>query len=157
MSTKVSESVEVLTAAVSVLNAQKLGNLPVAWPNREFTPPASSPYLRVRIVVNDRTAATLGPEGEDRSTGFLEIGVAGLLNYGWRANVDIIDILRAYFQCGVEARYKGNSVRITSTSTSPEIREEGRSWVMVTVYWESRLFRNATLAEALLGNLDSFA
>lgn len=71
--------------------------MPVAWPNVNYSPPASQKFLRVVFVPNVVNRALIDSDGPHQRLGFLQVSVQWPLNSGEAAARDIAGAVAAHF------------------------------------------------------------
>ena len=117
--------------------------LSTAYEGEDFTPPtsASAKWAAVFIVPAVTDFFTLGSNGEDLHTGFMQIDFNVKHGTGRAVLVGYYDAVRAAFIGGKAFTQSSQSVQITSVERSP-IREEG-GWMRlsVTVNWQAETIR----------------
>lgn len=82
------------------------GMIPFSTPFLKFTPPTGgAPYADLSIVWNPPEPFTLGDDGEDMLTGFLQITLNYPLDKGIFAPSRLCDLLRKHFKAGSRLSY----------------------------------------------------
>ena len=71
--------------------------IPVAWPNRPFTPPAGS-WVRLTIVGSDSKAVEIGPRSQERRTGTVIVQVFTTLDKGDALGLGLADTVAGIFR-----------------------------------------------------------
>lgn len=102
--------------------------IPVAWPNKDFTPPTgdSARFLQVQIIPAPNERLTLG--GRHMYSGSVIITVASRVNKGSREGEGLADAIAAHFACDTTLTAGGQRLRITA---APSVREgllDGGFW-----------------------------
>lgn len=101
---------------------------PVAWPNIEYSPNATTLYLEPNVLPADTAQASLGATGKDLTNGIFQIDVVIPAGTGRSA---IPDIVADHFARGTTLSYNGTNVKVRTVSISPS-RLEG-SWFRMPV------------------------
>jgi hypothetical protein len=115
----------------------------IAWPNVEFTPPNTNPYVEVALLSNPSSVATLGRGGEDNQTGVLQLSLYYPLQTGDGALYQAYQLLSDFFTAGVSLAYEGQEVWIESSGMSPPSKKDSRFVTYVSIYWTARTNRPA--------------
>lgn len=73
---------------------------PIAWPNRTYSPNASTAFIRPKIQFSARTQASLGTSGNRvfRTSGVLIVQVFALTGNGPGAALSLVDALVSLFE-----------------------------------------------------------
>lgn len=111
-------------------------------PNREFSPPAdASTYYELSFVSAGRDPNTLGQNGEDRYTGFMQVNVNAKQNTGSSDTTAKAQALTAFYTAGKQFEYNGQVVTVRKSEMNPPM-PSGVRWVQpVTVYWYADIQR----------------
>lgn len=109
--------------------------VPVAWPNRKFTPDGSR-YLVAEVVNAPKTRITIG--GKHRATGALVVSVATPAGGGSGEADGVGDAVAAYFPADLTlALTGGGKIRITSEPSVRDGFRDGAYWrTPVTIPFE---------------------
>lgn len=110
--------------------------LPIAFTNKNFTPPATSKYMRETFLPN----GTMRPEIADDSLpvwqGIYQIDVFWPSNGGETEPLNLAGAIADHFSPATRLRAAGLTVRIQSRpSTSPLMVTDARSMIATTVSW----------------------
>jgi hypothetical protein len=115
--------------------------LPIAWPNRTFTPPADgSSYLEVRILPNRNTRLFLGSNEESMRMGILQVNLISQFDKGPGAGIQIAGQIVAAFPQDRVLRESGVKVQLTKTpDVGPAVANpNGTNWIVpVSIYYEA--------------------
>lgn len=115
-------------------------DLPTAYEGVHFKPPESD-WAAVFIVPASSDPATLGVNGSDRHTGFMQIDFNTEQGSGRATLIDYAQTVRDAFVAGKWFTQDGQNVRITSVSRT-NIREvDGWMRLTVTVNFEADTIR----------------
>lgn len=114
-------------------------NLPTAYEARDFTPPASAPWARVRNIPADKYVDSLGRNGQDNVTGFFQIELYVPENDGTGRLHGYADAVLDYFWNGRRFSYGGQEVKVRRTAMSPIRRDDKAASfsLFLSVYWDS--------------------
>lgn len=108
--------------------------LPVAFPDVAFDPPANGKYLRAGLYFNSNYWESLGGDGVPQ--GLLTVTVVWPTGQGIMASLNVADKIKQAFQKGLSLT--SGSVKVTINkapwSGSP-IEDEGQTLVPVTISW----------------------
>lgn len=115
--------------------------LPVRWPNMKLEPPSTGGYATVDIVPSEPRVATLGQQGEDEHSGFMQVGLYYPLQDGHKAVIAAYEILRVFFVAGRFLTYGDATVTVLRCGMSPPRKQESAFTTFVTVYWRARINR----------------
>lgn len=116
----------------------------VQFENVLFTPPTGEPWAAVYFVPNTPEVSTLGEEGTDEATGFLQIDLNFPNNKGTAACNEAVDTLRNTFTAGKRFVYLGQELAILNCGRSQGRNANGLYTVSVTVSFLAQLPRNYT-------------
>ncbi|MEO9230372.1 MAG: DUF4128 domain-containing protein [Devosia sp.] len=112
--------------------------LPVAWPNKVFTPSADKHYLRFVFVPNVTNRLMIGSSGAHQYLGLLQVSVYWSKLDGEDAPRDIAGLVAAHFPCDLKLNSGGVTVRITKR---PDVRdlmvEDAAVQIPVMIAWEA--------------------
>lgn len=112
--------------------------LPVSYPNRSFTPPASGKYLRARHLPNNTTQISLGSTGFNRHQGLFQIDVMWPLDSGEVAPKEIAGQIIAHFKRGTEFTREGLLIRIPEPpSVAPALVDGVSFMIPVTIRYQA--------------------
>lgn len=112
-----------------------------AFENVSFTPPSSGLWYSVFYVPNVPAVSTLGDDGEDEVTGFLQIDINAPLGTGEKATNDKVDALRNVFTAGARAIYQGQEVVVVSCGRSSGRTIDSCFRVSVTIQFRANMQR----------------
>lgn len=105
-----------LTAAKTLLDAQGFASA-TKWENQDFDPSGKTKWASVFFVPNQPEPVTLGVQGDDRQTGFLQIDFNVPQGKGSGQMRTWTDAARQSFVAGKTFTENGQIVRITSAGT----------------------------------------
>lgn len=110
-----------LSAAYTFLTtgANALGASDISWPNVAFDSAGKSLWASVHFVPNDPTPVSLGNQGLDRGTGFMQIDLNVPVNTGDVTLRAMENKGRAFFIVGKTFTQSGQAVRVISCGMSP--------------------------------------
>lgn len=133
---------EWIAHSILVESFQALNLSPIAYEQREFTPPADgSTWYGIHNLPAERVPATLGDAGDDRYAGVFQIDVSTEQGQGVRPALTKAAAITAHYRAGRSFTRGANSVRIERSQASPARRDSVRLVVSVSVYWETRINR----------------
>jgi hypothetical protein len=112
-------------------------NLPIAWPNKEFSPPADRKWLRVNDLPLPTQPFALAVGGTNEYTGLIQIDVFQPLNEGIAKARAIAGVIAAAFQPRSKLYRAGLTVKITQTSLGPILTEPLNIMLPVTVRYRA--------------------
>lgn len=108
----------------------------VAWPDKEFTPPAAG-YLRPSLVPNTVRQVTYGTAGKNRHRGLFQISVFWPRNAGAIVPREKADLVAVHFRRGTNISITGGTIRIYEPPVVPATFEDGAySHTPVTMRYE---------------------
>ena len=110
--------------------------LPIAWPNKEFSPPAGNAWLRVNELPAGTQPFGLPGDPTDR-TGLMQIDVFRPLGEGHVTAKEVAGQIAAHFPAGRRLTSEGVSVKVTRAELGPVIRDDTRIMLPVTIYWRA--------------------
>lgn len=111
--------------------------MPIAWPNRPFTPPADHRYLRVQFVPNMANRITIDSDGPHQHLGLLQVSVYWTKGEGERVPRAVAADIAAHFPCDLRLASGGLFVRITKRpDVSDMIVEDAAIQIPTIVSWE---------------------
>lgn len=114
-------------------------NLPIAWPNKEFSPPADRKWLRVNDLPLPTQPFALAVGGTNEYTGLVQIDVFRPLGEGIGEARKIAGAIAAAFEPRTKLYGQGLTVKITQASLGPIVTDQVAMMLPVTVRW--RAFR----------------
>lgn len=113
----------------------------IAQENIQFNPPANRPWSAFHFKPAQPALATLGTNGTDALTGFVQID----LNYPQnKAPLDAYlkaEEIKSFFKAGSRVSYNGTEVKITSCGYSNGSIVSGYYRIMVTIFFDTRIQR----------------
>jgi hypothetical protein len=102
--------------------------LPVAWPNKAFTPIIDSPWVRLTIIDNPQYQVEIGNAAKTfRNTGLIVVQVFTTLDEGDSVALGHADTIAAIFR-----NWCGTSVKCRAASIF-NIGNDGNGWYQVNV------------------------
>ena len=106
----------------------------VAYPNVNFTKPASGRYLEAKFVPNQANRITIDSHGPHQRIGFLQVNVRDKVNTGSRVT-DIAGLVAAHFPTDLRLHHAiGLEVRISAAAdVGSMLRESEPEGVLVPV------------------------
>lgn len=121
-------------AASSALQASFAGAIELD--NSEFTPPTNTKWAQVTFKLAGAPALTLGPSGDDRGNGFLQIDLRYPRGTGYADTTADVDSLRAAFPIGATFVDSGQSVRVMECRPTYFLEDQ---WyrVSVQINWDA--------------------
>lgn len=128
---------QALVAAVKAVP----GMIPFSTPALKFTPPVSGPYADLAIVWNTPETFTLGDEGEDMLTGFLQLTLQYPPDKGIFEPSRMSDVLRESFKAGRRKVYEGQEVIIKNSGPGQYTILDGKLVNPFTVYFYALIKR----------------
>lgn len=122
-----------LMSRVSGLSAPSSLGLPVAYPEKPFTPPADGKYLRVWLHSDGVVTALTRVE---RHTGALQVDVVWPRGAGLAAVMAAVDAVTAHFARPLALMRSGFAIRIVRPpQAGPLLDEGGAIFIPVRVAW----------------------
>lgn len=116
--------------------------LSTAYENASFPPPTDgSDWAAVFIVPAATDFFTLGANGEDLHTGFMQIDFNTKHGTGRAALVGYYDSVRASFIGGKSFTQNSQSVQILTVERSPVRESDGWMTLSVTINWQAETIR----------------
>lgn len=116
-----------------------LQNLPIEMPNFDIEKPTAGLWLKARVAPNTSEPVTLGLQGEDDHTGFLQIDVNCPRNTGSGLVSTVAGNIRDAYRAGLSIP----PVVVKSATVSPGRDVGGFYRVSITVVYYSRIARQA--------------
>lgn len=113
----------------------------IAWENVAFTPPNGSPWARFFFVPSQPAVVTLGTNGADEITGFVQVDLNYPLGTGDGAAQAKYDAMCAVFKAGARFAHGGETVIIRSCGRSQGREIDNTYRVSVTIYFYSQVNR----------------
>ena len=113
----------------------------IAWENVAFTPPSATAWAKFTYVPSEPSAATLGTNGHDEVTGFVQIDLNFPDGLGDKPASDKYEAIRSLFKIGSRFTYGGYTVSVQSCGRSQGRNVDGYYRVAVTVFFNSRIQR----------------
>lgn len=110
--------VALLTAAKTFLEAQGFTGA-IQWENTEFDPSGQEKWASIFFVPNTPEPVTMGIQGSDRQTGFLQIDLSVPQNTGAGAMRTWQNAARQLFVAGKTFTEAGQIVRVISAGWTP--------------------------------------
>ncbi|MGB1297283.1 MAG: phage tail terminator-like protein [Psychrobium sp.] len=86
----------------------------IKWPNATFEAPNAEPWLRVNILTNQPSQISLGSNGLDRVTGFMQIDIFTPKQTGDTTAIDIADEITTALKSGDTLTSNGLELRVES-------------------------------------------
>ena len=109
-------------------NAEWADALPVAWPNKAFTPVTDTPWVRFTIIDNPQYQVEIGNAVKTfRNTGLILIQIFADLDDGSTVPLTHADTIAAIFR-----NWCGTSVKCRAASIN-NIGSDGNGWYQVNV------------------------
>ena len=110
--------------------------LPVAWPNKPFTPTAGSGYLRAHFMPAEPFPAAAGEDAENRYIGFVQVDVLWPDGEGLKDLLVYADKVAAHFKRGTVISATSFPVAIRRPPYVMQPAKEGAWWVVpVRIYY----------------------
>jgi hypothetical protein len=116
-----------------------LRNLPIEMPNFDVEKPAAGLWLKVKVAPVSSDPVTLGLQGEDDHTGFLQIDVNCPRSTGTGEVSTVAGAIRDSYRAGLFI----DPVVVKSATVSPGRDVGGFYRVSITVVYYSRIARQA--------------
>ncbi|MPT25132.1 MAG: hypothetical protein E2577_20380 [Starkeya sp.] len=111
--------------------------LPIAWPNKSFTPPASGKFLRVDFIPNRVDRLEIASDGAHQLRGLLQVSVMWPKGEGTDAPLDIAGAIVAAYPVDLPLWDGDVSVRVYERpAVAGVIVEDQRVMIPVTILWE---------------------
>jgi hypothetical protein len=111
--------------------------LPIAWPNRSFTPPSDGKYLRVSDLPLPTRGMSLTNDGTNEYSGLLQVDVMWPLNDGEQPATEAAGAVIAHFKRGTRMDNGGIRIDCVTAYRSPALRDDPRWQVPVTVSYRA--------------------
>ena len=116
--------------------------LATAYEGEHFKPPTNgADWARLFIVPADSSPATLGVNGEDFHTGFMQVDFNTELGNGRAALIAYAQAMRDEFVAGKGYTRDSQNVRVVSTQRSSIREVDGYLRLSVTVFFEAATIR----------------
>ena len=116
--------------------------LATAYENEEFTPPTTGPdWAAVSIVPASIDYNSLGENGEDLHTGFMQVDFNTKHGTGRAALIGYAQTLRDGFIGGKGYTHNSQNVRIDTVERSSVREVDGWMRISITVNWEATTIR----------------
>jgi hypothetical protein len=131
-----------LVAAKTFLTGQGLAASSIAWENQVFDPAGKSVWASVFFVPNAPFVVSLGQQGRDRGTGFLQIDLNIPQGSGEGPLRTWEDAARAYFITGRVFSQSGQEVILTSCGMSQGRKVDNWFRKSLTVAFRTDFHRN---------------
>lgn len=113
------------------------GALPIAWPNKSFTPPNNGRFLRVDFIPNRADRLEIASDGAHQLRGLLQVSVMWPLGVGTDAPLDIAGAIVAAYPADLTLWDGALSVRVYERpAVAGVIVEDQRVMIPVTILWE---------------------
>lgn len=113
------------------------GALPIAWPNKSFTPPNDGKFLRVDFIPNRVDRLEIASDGAHQMRGLLQVSVMWPLNVGTDDALDIAGAIVAAYPVDLRLWDGDVSVRVYERpAVAGVIVEDQRVMIPVTILWE---------------------
>lgn len=89
-------------------------SLPIVYENTDdYSPQASQPWCEFYFVPNSPVALTLGDEGQNEHTGFVQINLNYPLNSGIGDSMDKVEAIMTAFKIGSDHTHNSQTVTVT--------------------------------------------
>lgn len=112
-------------------------DMPIAWPNVMFVPPADQRFLRVQFNPNIANRLTIDSDGPHQHLGLLQVSVHWTKGKGEEAARAVADAVAAHFPCDLRLAGDEISVRITKRPDVADVLYEAASiQIPVMIAWE---------------------
>lgn len=112
--------------------------LAVAWPNRDFTPPAGAAWLRVQHLPNASDRLFLRGSDPHRRRGILQIEVVAPLNAGPGTATRIAGEVALHFPADLALWSEGVKVTVSKApDLAPALKEDAAWEALVSVRYEA--------------------
>lgn len=109
---------------------------PIAWPDKEFTPPSNRKWLRVtQFRAGTEPVAIAGTT--DSHVGFMQVDVFWPLNRGETEALDVAAAIRSHFRSSRKYYGTGVVVEITSARAGSTIRDADQTQIPITINWRA--------------------
>jgi hypothetical protein len=114
------------------------GALPIAWPNKSFTPPASGKFLRVDFIPNRVDRLEIASDGAHQMRGLLQVSVMWPRgDDGTDPPLDIAGAIVAAYPADLMLWDGDVKVRVYERpAVAGAIVEDQRVMIPVTILWE---------------------
>lgn len=106
--------------------------VPIAWPNVDFTPPQSGPYLHPAIIKNKTQPTAFRT---DELMGIFQVSIYSPLMLGSAPSEKIADQIIDHFSRGTWISHEGVTVRVRNAWTSVAMRDGSWWHLPVSVDW----------------------
>jgi len=114
--------------------------LPVAWPNKAFTPPTTGKFLRADFIPGRVDRICIGSDERHRQLGIMQVSVMWPLSKGTDEPTDMAGAIRGLFPVDLVLTDADIRVRVIERpALAGPIIEEQRLMIPVTVEWEAFL------------------
>lgn len=113
------------------------GALPIAWPNKSFTPPNDGKFLRVDFIPNRVDRIEIASDGAHQMRGLLQVSVMWPKGEGTDTPLDIAGAIVAAYAADLTLWDGELSVRVYERpAVAGVIVEDQRVMIPVTILWE---------------------
>jgi hypothetical protein len=127
----------------AVMDGAFVSSTVVALPNMIFEPPEGATWLKVSFVPAHVVPASLGAQGLDEVSGFLQVDVNTPEGEGEAAAMVLVDALRARFYAGSRWYSSDAVVRVSSCVPSQGRQVNNFYRISVTIMFYSQIKRSA--------------
>lgn len=117
------------------LVSDTLEEIPTAYENVKFTPPASSKWARVFFMPNLPSVETLGEVGEDKVDGIVQVDLNYPMDSGDGAARDDFETFRGVFYAGSRPTKDSQQAVVLSCGRSSGRPVDGWYRVSITITW----------------------
>lgn len=118
-----------------------LGVIPTAWENNEFTRPESGKWAEVFFVPNTPDVNTLGADGQDQVTGFMQFTLHYSRGTGTAEARADFEAIRDVFPAGASFTHSGTTARIKSCGRSQGRNDKAGYTVYITINFYAHIAR----------------
>ena len=101
------------SAVVQSLTQVPALEIPLAYPNTKFDSEGLTIWGQCFVHLDGDEAATLGADGEDEVTGYLQVNIKLRVGEGEALALDAADKIRSHFKIGFTHTYEGLHVTVS--------------------------------------------
>ena len=112
-------------------------DLPTAWENKNFTPPAGQVYVAEALLPNETLSVGVSSTSSDNFGGIYQVLVHAPAGAGKGAAVTVAEQVVAAFPKGASLTYGGVTVRILRASQNPALMNGDRYAIPVSITYRA--------------------
>lgn len=112
-------------------------DLPTAWENSNFTPPANAVYVAEALLPNETLSVGVSSASSDNFGGIYQVLVYAPAGAGKGAAVEMAEQIVGAFPKGASLTYSGTTVRILRASQAPALMSGDRYAIPVSIVYRA--------------------